>query len=46
MLLQLLLVGYVLVYVFESDDGAFIIAVLALMLFVASWIAIRPIKKR
>jgi putative ABC transport system permease protein len=44
MLVQLLLIGYVLVYVFESDDSAFIIAVLAMMLFVASWIAIRPIK--
>lgn len=46
MLIQLLLIGYVLVYVFESDRPAFIIAVLALMLTVASWIAIRPLRKK
>ena len=46
MLIQLLLIGYVLVYIFESDQPAFIIAVLAIMLFVASWIAIRPLQKK
>jgi len=46
MLIQLLLIGYVLVYIFDSDRPLFIIAVLALMLVVASWIAIRPLHNK
>lgn len=46
MLIQLLLIGYVLVYIFEADQPAVIIAVLMIMLFVASWIAIRPIQNK
>jgi putative ABC transport system permease protein len=46
MLAQLLLIGYVLVYIFESDRPAFILAVLVLMLTMASWIAIRPLQKK
>ena len=46
MLLQLLAIGYVLVYIFESDNYIFIIGVLAIMLCVASWIAIRPLKSK
>ena len=46
MLIQLLLIGYVLVYVFDTDQPAFIIAVLMFMLAVASWIAIRPLQKK
>lgn len=46
MLLQLLLIGYVLVYVFNTDQPAFIIVVLVIMLTVASWIAIRPLRKK
>jgi putative ABC transport system permease protein len=46
MLIQLLLIGYVLIYILESDRPAFIIAVLAIMLCVASWIAIRPLRKK
>jgi len=46
MLLQLLMIGYVLVYIFEADEPGIIVAVLAVMLFVASWIAIRPIRKK
>ncbi len=44
MLIQLLLIGYVLVYIFESDKPATIVAVLIVMLIVASWIAIRPLQ--
>ena len=44
MLLQLLLIGYVLVYLFESDDAALVIAVLAVMVFVSSWIALRTVE--
>jgi putative ABC transport system permease protein len=46
MLGQLLLIGYVLIYVFESDEPVFIVAVLLMMLLVASWIAIRPLKDK
>ena len=46
MLIQLLLIGYVLVYIFETDQPAIIIVVLVVMLTVASWIAIRPFKKK
>ncbi|WP_417459940.1 ABC transporter permease [Kordiimonas sp.] len=41
MLLQLTLIGYVLVYIFEAKHAAVIIAVLAVMMLVASWIALR-----
>jgi len=46
MLIQLLLIGYVLVYIFETDRPEFIVAVLGIMLTVASWIAIRPLRIR
>lgn len=46
MLIQLLLIGYVLVYIFESERPEFIIGVLIIMLAAASWIAIRPVKKK
>jgi putative ABC transport system permease protein len=46
MLIQLLLIGYVLLFILESDQPAFIIAILVIMLTVASWIAIRPLKRK
>ena len=46
MLVQLLLIGYVLIFIFKSDDPLIIIAVLAAMLLIASGIAIRPISNR
>ena len=46
MLIQLLLIGYVLVYIFDSEQPVFIIAVLVIMLTAASWIAIRPLQKK
>lgn len=46
MLLQLLLIGYVLVYIFDADQPGIIIAVLLVMLVVASWIAIRPVQRK
>jgi putative ABC transport system permease protein len=45
MLVQLLLIGYVLIYIFETDHWGIIMLVLAVMLGVASWIAIRPLKQ-
>ncbi|MGI9260542.1 MAG: ABC transporter permease [Woeseiaceae bacterium] len=46
MLLQLLLIGYVLVYIFSSEQPGIIVAVLAVMLVAASWIAIRPVQNK
>lgn len=46
MLLQLLLIGYVLVYIFDSDAPLLIVAVLAVMLAAASWIAMRPLSDK
>ena len=46
MLIQLLLIGYVLVYIFDSEQPVFIIAVLVIMLTAASWIAIRPLQEK
>jgi len=45
MLAQLLLVGYVLVFLFESDSPLVVCLVLMLMIFVASWIALRPLEQ-
>ena len=46
MLAQLLLIGYVLVYIFEADRPMIILAVLVVMLVAASFISIRPLKER
>ncbi len=46
MLIQLLLIGFVLVYIFDADQPGIIILVLSVMLVVASWIAIRPLQDK
>jgi putative ABC transport system permease protein len=46
MLIQLFLIGYVLVYIFETDESPVIIMVLLFMMIVASWIAIRHVKEQ
>ena len=46
MLIQLLLIGYVLVYIFNADQPVIIVAVLLVMLVAASWISIRPLRNR
>ncbi len=43
MLAQLLAIGYVLIYLFESDSYWVIAGVLTIMITVASWIAVRPL---
>ena len=43
MLVQLLAIGYVLIYIFESDNYWVIAGVLTIMIAVASWIAVRPL---
>lgn len=46
MVIQLVLVGYVLTYIFESDSAWIVIGVLAVMLFSSSWIALRTLSDR
>lgn len=46
MLVQLLLIGYVLIFIFETNRPLIIIAVLLVMLLVSSAIAIRPIANK
>ncbi len=46
MLVQLLAVGYVLTYVFETDEPVVIVFVIALMIGISAWIALRPLKQR
>lgn len=43
MLVQLLLIGYVLIYIFRSDNFWVILGVLSIMTTAASWIAVRPL---
>ena len=43
MLVQLLLIGYFLAYIFESNDAVIKVGVLSVMVFAASWIALRPV---
>lgn len=46
MLIQLLLVGYVLTWIFESNRSDIVLGVLVIMLLAASAIALRPIQQR
>lgn len=46
MLIQLILIGYVLVYIFESESPYLVTGVLSIMLIAASIISLRPIKHR
>ncbi len=43
MLVQLFLIGYVLIYIFDSDNFWIIAGVVSIMIIVASWIAVRPL---
>ena len=43
MVTQLLLVGYMLTFVFESNSAAVVLSVVSVMLAVAGWIALRPL---
>ena len=46
MLAQLLLIGYFLAFIFESDSALFILVILAVMVFASSWIALGTVKTR
>jgi len=45
MLVQLLLIGYFLAHIFESNNAAITVSVLSVMVFAASWIALRTIQQ-
>ena len=44
MLMQLLLIGYLLTYIFASDNSIFVLAILAVMMTAASWIGLRTLQ--
>ena len=46
MLIQLLLIGYLLTYIFESNSTLIVIVILAVMIFSSSWIALRTVKAK
>ena len=46
MLAQLLFIGYVLTYIFETDQPALVVAVVFFMMIMAAWIAMRPLSDR
>lgn len=46
MLLQLLLVGYVLTFIFATEEALLVLAVLGVMLLAAAWIALQPLRER
>ena len=45
MLIQLLLIGYVLTFIFETDEPIIIILVVLFMILMSAWIAMRPLKE-
>ena len=46
MLIQLLLIGYVLAYIFGAEDAGLIILVLSVMLVASSWIALGAVREQ
>jgi putative ABC transport system permease protein len=46
MLVQLLMIGYFLTYIFDSNNVWIVLAVLSVMVFVASWIALRTVRNK
>ncbi len=46
MLVQLLLIGYILMYIFKTESPGVIGLVLGVMVIAASWIALRPLKRK
>ena len=46
MLVQLLMIGYFLLYIFETDSAWIVITVLTIMVLVASWIGLRTVRHK
>lgn len=45
MLIQLIMIGYLLTYIFNQDNSFWTIIILAIMVIISSWIALHSIKK-
>jgi len=46
MLLQLVLIGFILVFIFETPHPGIVLLILSIMLGFASWIALRPVQEQ
>ena len=46
MLIQLIVIGYFLIYIFDAKEPWIICSVLAVMLFVASWISLNSVREK
>jgi len=46
MIIQLILIGYVLTFIFDTQHAGLVVGVLTLMLTTSSWIALRPLAHR
>ena len=46
MLLQLLVIGYLLVFIFSAENAWIVLGVLTIMLLASSWIALRTVEKQ
>lgn len=46
MLIQLIAIGYILTSIFALNNASIVVLILAVMLLIASWIALRPLKQR
>ncbi len=45
MVLQLVVIGYLLTFIFETENSLVVAAVLCVMMCAASWISLRPVRK-
>lgn len=46
MLIQLIVIGYILASIFALNDPNIVVLILVLMLLIASWITLRPLKEK
>jgi putative ABC transport system permease protein len=46
MLVQLVLIGYVLTFIFGTDHGVVVVGVLLVMMSAACWISLRPLRRK
>ena len=46
MLFQLMVIGYLLTFIFQSESAGLIIGILAVMILASSWISLRPIAEK
>jgi putative ABC transport system permease protein len=46
MLVQLLMIGYFLSYIFNSNSGLVVLTIVAVMIIIASWISLRTIRNK